>query len=655
VYDFEFPSYKCDYSYTENQLQLLEIKPPPDIVQWGLESLEFKRPGYNSEGPFRLHKWQESPARAFMIYPRLLMVGTPQTGKSLIADLIMFYCMAILRINGMIAYSENKTVETVFKDRIRVMIESNDCLRKLWDGNEDNMTIDRVKLLNCAWRIASAFNKNTLATFAAGVTIGSEVGKWQKVKFDPVLTLEGRQGSYYSNGFLRTVLETSAFEVGDYMYKEVFTSGTLIVHPHYKCPHCGHWQEWTDSQIKVKDDKFRYEEIMQYKFDAVYYECVNCKKEITEQDRVRASEHVVWAAPEINQEDFSQKAEVINKDGSIDGVLENGKRPGVETICYRWPRLVDTGYKFWQCLAAFFKAKNDPVALKTYEAEIMSRYKESRSGRVEISHIESKKSGYLKNVVPDDVLVITAGFDTQDDGWWYAYVGWCFGLKWKILKHNHIPCSIDMSKDHVKLLSHFKTSLDSDKLIWANGIEADFRFAFMDRGGHRSEAVDYLCSRVPNLKAYIGLNKVDRVKPLIYESDKGDYHWGQTELLSEITGEIMESEDFFLPKDVSTEFIRQIMRQYRIKTVSPDGIVGSKWIHGGDDHCRDCLNMAYAAGKKIELDKILLDQTACETIYNSRMQINSNKIEDIATTNNGHETNNNYNRSGHYFNRAIGR
>jgi hypothetical protein len=651
VYNFEFDKFECDYDFDEAEREHMTIRPRPLVSDWTYQNLEFRRPGYNSEGPFKLYDWQIEPTNAFLFNPRLLLIGAPQTGKSTAADAILFYSMGELKINGMIAYAEHNTVQTVFKDRIRTMIEENQSLRVMWDGNEDNMTTDRIKLRSCVWRVASAFNKNTLATFSAGVTIGSEVGKWSKVKFQPVSTLEGRQGSYYSNGFLRTVLETSAFEIGDYMYQEVFAAGTLILHPHYPCPHCNHYQEFDDANMRLRNDKHGYAEIMQYKFDAVQYICPNCHKEITERERMIISKKLVWAAPKIDQEDFKQEAETILPDGRVSGVIEHGKRPGIETVCYRWPRNIDTGYKFWQNLAAFFRAKNDPLKLKTYQAEIMSRYTSGKTGSVSINSLEYKKADYVKNVVPDDVLVITAGFDTQDDGWYYTYVGWTFGLKWFVLKHGRVIIPFTDKLMPASLLSEFTKQLTSDKLTWINGDLAEFRLAGMDRGGHRADDVTYLCSRIPNLFSCIGAGRLDITKENIYKSEKHDYYWQQTEYVSDLTGNIIDSDDFYLPSDVSTEFCRQIVRQYFSTRSTEEGTPVRKWIHGGEDHYRDCLNLAYSAGKLLKLDSLLLDPVACETIYNSRNKINAVSVEqkpitDEPKTKRLTDTN-------HYFRRAL--
>ena len=125
------------------------------------------------------------------------------------------------------------------------------------------------------------------------------------------------------------MLETTPFEVGDYMYGEVYTEGTLIVHPYYPCPHCGVYHEYTDQQIKLRDEKYKSPMmIRRYKSEAVYYECPHCLQEITERDRAIVDDAVIWAAPEINREDFQQDAEIIKPDRTM--IRKIGK-----TLCLR--------------------------------------------------------------------------------------------------------------------------------------------------------------------------------------------------------------------------------------------------------------------------------------------------------------------------------
>ena len=253
--------------------------------------------------------------------------------------------------------------------------------------------------------------------------------------------------------------------------------------------------------------------------------------------------------------------------------------------------------------------ENDPVKLKTYQNEVNACYFTPKTGNVNISLIESKKGGYFHKgnpiYLPDDVLLLSFGADTQDNGFYYIFVGWCFGMVLKILKHGFIYC--DMKEQQYKDVSNvfikFYNEISTDKMLWQDNSEAWFSCGFIDRGGHRSEQVDYICSKIPNLFAYVGLTKPDSKQSLFYESKNGPFFLGQTELISKITGSIIDSSDFYIPDDFHPELCRQLARQYFIQKKLPDGSEVEKWIHGGDDHFRDCLNLAYIAGIKKSLIK----------------------------------------------------
>ena len=120
-------------------------------------------------------------------------------------------------------------------------------LRELWDGKADNLTQEKIieKLLLAT---ASAQGVNDRASFGAGFVYGSEVAKWEETPDNPVLEMYGRQDAYPID--LRySIIESSPrfsgnenFETGDYLYRECFKPGTIIVEPHYPCPVCGVYQ-----------------------------------------------------------------------------------------------------------------------------------------------------------------------------------------------------------------------------------------------------------------------------------------------------------------------------------------------------------------------------------------------------------------------------
>jgi phage terminase large subunit GpA-like protein len=636
-----------EYPILESERRAGRIEERPLTLEWAEKNIRLVSPGYVFPGPYRAHPWQREIVNSWHYWNSVYEVGAVQIGKSVNFDIPMYYAITMLGVNGMVAYSESDTVESVFNLRIKDMIKHNPCLRDNWTGKDDDLTSANLKLKNCLWKIASAQNRNDLATFSAALCIGSEVAKWKTMKsYNPVLMLKGRAGIFNQTGQTKLLLESSPFEIGDYLYKEVHKSGTLIVTPHYRCPHCGYWQEWSDYNIILRktgkeEPDHRPERIRQDGALAVWYECAGCKQEITEEQRAAIDGAVVWAAPGIDQEDFKQERETINDDGSIPGRLEGGKRKGYDAIAYKFSRLVDLSFSFFKCLALFFETKNDPEAKRTYETETMARWPKRQARKMEVSYLEAKKvKGFYQygdnHRIPDDVVALTFGGDSQKDGFYYSIYGWGYMMSCWLIRHDFIKCPSDPNQNHQNVYVNFKNALYSEPLRWQDNTEADWRYGLLDRGGHRPDDVDFICSHMSNIKAYVGAAKYDDKKSAIYKSDTGNFFLGQPQMLSDFTGTLLGSDMMYFPWDTTAEYFDQIWRQFFEKRINTKGEQEEVWIHGyagdgkatesgtGPDHYRDCFNLAYAAAKLAGLDKKLFNEEYCK-----QSKQNKTKIIDI--------------------------
>lgn len=621
------------------------LRERPLTLEWMEQNIKLVSPGYVFPGPFRARPWQREPMNAWHYWDTVLAAMSVQIGKSLtFADAPMYYGMSVLGINGMVAYSESDTVEGVFNLRMKDMIRENHVLRENWSGKEDDLTTANLKMSNCLWRIASAQNRNDLATFSAAICIGSEVAKWKRMKaYNPVLMFKGRSGAFHSSAQTKIILESSPFEIGDYLYIESHKTGCIVVRPHYQCPHCRHWQEWLDSQIKLrkidgKEPDHRPERIREDGEKGVYYECLKCKEEITEEERAAADERVVWSAPEISEEDWKQKAETILDDGTITTRLEGGKRAGYDSILYQASRLVDVSYQFYKCLALFFESKNDPEAKRTYDTETMARWPRRQSRKIEVSYLESKRvKGFFQygknHRIPPDVVALTFGGDTHDTGFYYTIFGWGYMMSCWLIRHDFIKCPIDPNQNHQLVYAKFREAMYVEPLLWSDGTEADWKYGLIDRGGHRPEDVDCICKHMPNIKAYVGVAKADDKKPPVYKSETGPFFLGHTQVLSDFTGTLLGSDMMYFPEDTGADFFDQIWRQFFEKRINAKGEQQEVWIHGfagdkkktdeisgtGDDHYRDCFNLAYAAAKLAGLDKKLFNENICQTLKDRKI------------------------------------
>lgn len=107
---------------------------------------------------------------------------------------------------------------------------------------------------------------------------------------------------------------------------------------------------------------------------------------------------------------------------------ENGTRSfKLNTFISPWTR--------WKnIIMSFLESKNDPEKLKTfYNTELGETWEER--GEVEDEEFLLHRQEEYEADLPDGVLLLTAGVDTQDDRLEYEIVGWGHGLEsWGIEK-----------------------------------------------------------------------------------------------------------------------------------------------------------------------------------------------------------------------------
>lgn len=632
---FKFPKPKHECSFLRSEHDSFRIKPKPRPHKWAEEHWSLTKI-YAEKGKFKCRQWQKFVLDLVADWNTILIVAPVRMGKTMLKDIMRGYCIDQYDMGGMIVYPNHILCTKNLKLRIIPTIKEIPVLRKYWSGKEDDLSIENIILRNSIWNVASAQNKNELATFGAQFVDADEIAKWEKMKhFDPWGLLVGRQKDYKTLGMFRLVGASSPFDVGDTFYNEVYKQGNLILTPHVQCPYCRQWFEWSDHHIrevcpegKTRKDPVR---IIQDKESAVKYECPSCKHEINEVDHLRMNEDVVWAAPEIEKPNFKQKAETILPSGEVVDADTRTKR--FEAVVVNWNRLIDPTWKFYECLAAFFESFRSPMKRKAYENEDMARFFKRKSESRGIEYFMKKRAGYRQYgpdaVVPDEVLVLECCFDTQDNGFYYRIRGWGRNMETWLIRHDFIETPMD-EKMQNKAEVYQKVIEDiGQPLKKKNGESCRITFGFIDRGGHRSGYVEYLCDHIPWLHAYVGNTRIDPKQPLIKKSRTGNFYLGQTELLSEIVEQYVGLNTWHLPDDVTEEYLTQLTAQYWTTDTDEHGQIKRRYIRLPKDHYRDTENMGIAVVKFLDLEDKLFSDKGVELIkkFNAESKPVENKPE----------------------------
>lgn len=159
------------------------------------------------------------------------------------------------------------------------------------------------------------------------------------------------------------------------------------------CPHCGFEQELVWEQLKFPEKNP----------DNTFYECIDCRQEIREQDKYPMVQKGRW---------IKQNPEKINRPGFHLSELYSPWSTWEEMVrdFLEARRVQKTGDH--QDMKVF---KNTRLAL-TWDEDVSSDFK-----------MDSLLSRVQKYTVPDEVLYITAGVDVQDDRLETLLVGWGVG------------------------------------------------------------------------------------------------------------------------------------------------------------------------------------------------------------------------------------
>jgi phage terminase large subunit GpA-like protein len=581
------------------------------VAEWSEENLTLVPIGYRHPGPLRLKPWQVEMVNAPQLHRNVCYCGPSQAGKSLCSDCNVFYDLAHDR-SVILAYNSEAIVQSVMQTRIIPMIKKNPALLELTTGRADDLAQGDIILKNARLRVCTAGTEGQIQTFGADRAVGSEVSKWRTAKateshmnYNPLELMRQRGGAKHGAEKIKCLWESTLFDIGDYFHREVFSKGSIILTPHFKHAACGHWIVFTDryiAEIPTEAGDHDHDPQRILRTGAAVFACPHCGQEISEGERVRMSERCLWKADQITEGDFEQPAETITGDRVDGSETRNGR---YSTLVYNFNRLVNTDFSFAECLSEFFKARYDSESLRVYLTDCMAIPYHRESASMSAEFIRSHIVGYrMSDPISPEVLLLTAGCDTQNDGIWWMVVGWLAGGSWRVIRYGF--AAIGLFEDIGPGVEIFRASILSQPYIRPNGVNVQIVRAFIDRGGggggeggDRPDLVDAIADSMGGgWSAYIGDPKLDYKKPMVYPSpDSKPWYLGQSERLSALTSAMLQGTEgisWELPEDIGSDIVKQLPQQRHEERVV-GGKTTTRWIRGRADHLRDCLNMALGA------------------------------------------------------------
>lgn len=444
------------------------FKPPEKLTldEWADKYRKLSSESSAEPGPWRTSRtpYLREPMKAFTD-PRvknIVMVASSQVGKSEFELNAIGYI--IDQAPGSVMYVQPNLDAAKKFSRLRIspMIRDSKTLRdKVHNirSRSSGNTILQKSFPGGMLTITGSESPSALASTPARYIIGDERDRWAKsagTEGDPWELLKARQRTYYNAKSIEVSTPTIK---GSSPIEASFLQGTQERWCH-RCPECGEYTNiiWDTIRFKpivkiINHEKF-------YEVENIGFACPHCGC-ITPEDIIRR-QPAKWIA---------ENPEAI-KDG----------------IRSFWLNAFSSPWAPWEdIIKAFLKAKDNPEKLQVVFNTQLGELWEDRGDLMTDDEMLARREDYEAEL-PDGVLALTCGVDTQDDRLEYEVVGYGFFKETWGIKKGYIlgrPDSPEVWKQLDEVIDR--------QYRFKNGRCLKIGLTFIDSGGHFTQDVYEQC------------------------------------------------------------------------------------------------------------------------------------------------------------------
>ena len=455
----------------------LEMFRPPrlqTVSEWADENRILVSESSSRTGPWRTDAapYQKEIMDAFTqpgIW-KIVVKASSQTGKTEQALNMMGRAMALEPGPMLFVQPTDALAEDFSKRRIAPMIEACKILKKLVyaaKGRDSNNTITMKTFPGGSIALTGANSPSELASRPIRYLFMDEVDRFPAsagTEGRPTELAERRTETFRHNR--KVVITSSPGIKGKSEVEKQFLEGTQEEF-HTQCPHCGVWSFIRFDNIIFEKQKL--EEQQSWQVWNVRWKCPHCGGESREHDTKRCAGKWIARNPEA---------------------VKNGVRSF-------WLNAFMSPWSDWKdiCLK-FLQAKDDPEALKVFKNTILAELWEVQDNSGDPERLYARREHYDAEV-PEGVLVMTMGIDTQDNRLEYEVVGWNrYEESWGI-ERGIIPGRADTPE----VWAEVDALLDKEWKM-KNGMRMRILASFIDAGGHFTEDIHRECARRANRRIW---------------------------------------------------------------------------------------------------------------------------------------------------------
>ena len=463
------------------------MKPPEDLTvsQWADKNRRL-----TSESSAEVGKWRTSRTPYMFdildsftdpLIEHIVVVAASQVGKSETINNMVGYCIdqdpgPILLIQPTI-----DDVKRYSEMRIAPMIRETRCLkRKVADPkSRDAANTKRQKSFPGGVLVMTGSNvAHDLSSMPIRYVFGDERDRWATSagsEGDPWELAVARTRTFYNKKMVEvstpTVKGASAIE-------NSYNLGTM---ERWKtqCPHCGEYVELTFDNIRFEYDAAENGDKKIFHISEIFYVCPECGG-ISDEHTMK-SQPAKWVA-------------------TVPEAREHHKTRSFWLTAWVSP------WATWESIILqFLQAGTDSAKLQVVYNTQFGELWEERGDMASEDDVMVRREVYEAEV-PDGVLLLTCGVDTQDDRLEYEVVGHRrFGETWGIKKGVILgrPDTEEVWERLDEVLSH--------KYKFKSGVSLQISLTFIDEGGHFTQEVRQHClaRQYDHVFAIKGANRPD--------------------------------------------------------------------------------------------------------------------------------------------------
>lgn len=463
------------------------MKPPEDLTvsQWADKNRRL-----TSESSAEVGKWRTSRTPYMFdildsftdpLIEHIVVVAASQVGKSETINNMVGYCIdqdpgPILLIQPTI-----DDVKRYSEMRIAPMIRETRCLkRKVADPkSRDAANTKRQKSFPGGVLVMTGSNvAHDLSSMPIRYVFGDERDRWATSagsEGDPWELAVARTRTFYNKKMVEvstpTVKGASAIE-------NSYNLGTM---ERWKtqCPHCGEYVELTFDNIRFEYDAAENGDKKIFHISEIFYVCPECGG-ISDEHTMK-SQPAKWVA-------------------TVPEAREHHKTRSFWLTAWVSP------WATWESIILqFLQAGTDSAKLQVVYNTQFGELWEERGDMASEDDVMARREVYEAEV-PDGVLLLTCGVDTQDDRLEYEVVGHRrYGETWGIKKGVILgrPDTEEVWERLDEVLSH--------KYKFKSGVSLQISLTFIDEGGHFTQEVRQHClaRQYDHVFAIKGANRPD--------------------------------------------------------------------------------------------------------------------------------------------------